>query len=116
MPSCFGSVTASRFERRVAAGRHDLVFEVVFGSDACAARCLGVSRMTVWRWRHDRSPLPVPVLNALSRLLQQKVVRAHEAQQQFRSFLCEPPSGQADHPVRLDDGQIVFVKGSVARA
>jgi hypothetical protein len=58
MTSCSESVTASRFERRVPGGRLDLVFKVAFGNDAAAARALHVSKMTVWRWRHDRSPLP----------------------------------------------------------
>jgi hypothetical protein len=69
--------------------------------------------MTVWRWRHDRSPLPVFILNLLPNLLQSKVAEAHEAQQAFRYFFAEPPSGPSisrTHPVQLDDGTIVFVK------
>jgi len=113
MLSRFDSVTPSRFERRLPGGRHDLVFKVAFGSDASAARALGVSRMTVWRWCHDRSPLPLAVIKVLRDLLQRRVAEAHEAQQVFRYFLAEPPSGQAlwsTHPVQLDDGTIVFVK------
>jgi hypothetical protein len=110
MPSRFGSVTSSRFEGRVPPGRHDLPFRVAFGSDAAAARSLGVSRMSVWRWRHDRAPLPVFVLNLLPDLLQSKVAEAHQAQQDFRYFLAEPPSGQSLHPLQLDNGAIVFVK------
>jgi hypothetical protein len=114
MPSRFDSVTPSRFERRVPAGRHDLAFKVAFGSDAAAARFFGVSKMTVWRWCHDRSPLPVFVLNALPKLLQERVAEAHQAKQDFRYFLVEPPNGQSlvlTRPVQLDDGTIVFVKG-----
>jgi hypothetical protein len=85
------SVAASRFERRVAPGRHDHVFKVAFGSDAAAARSLGVSKMTVWRWRHDRSPLSDSVSKILNDLLQDKVREAHEAQQEFRYYLQEPP-------------------------
>ena len=109
----FRSVTSSRFERRVPAGRHDRVFEVVFGSNAAAARFFSVSKMQVWRWRHDRSPLPEPVIRALPDLLQKKVAEAHEAQQDFRFFLAEPPSGQSvlsSQPIQLDNGTIVFVR------
>ena len=65
MPSRFTPVTSSRFERRLPGGRHDLLFKVVFGSDGSAARYFQVSRMTVWRWRHDKAPLPKRVLEAL---------------------------------------------------
>jgi hypothetical protein len=113
MPSRFHSVTSPRFERRIPAGRHDLVFRVAFGSDGRAARFLRVSKMTIWRWRHDRCPLPEYVIRVLPDLLQDRVAAAHEAQQNFRYFLAEPPSGPSIsrmHPVQLDDGTIVFVK------
>jgi hypothetical protein len=84
-------VTPSRFKRRLPGGRHDFVFEVVFGSDAAAARHFGVSRMAVWRWRHDRSPLPEWVKKAIPDLLQARVAQSHQAQQDFRYFLLEPP-------------------------
>jgi hypothetical protein len=118
MPSRFELVTSSRFERRIPAGRHDLVFKVAFGSDAAAARFFGKSKMTVWRWRHDRSPLPVPVIEALRDLLQAKVAEAHQAWQEFKYFLAEAPSGQSltfCQPVRLGDGTIIFVKGRQAK-
>jgi hypothetical protein len=85
----------------------------VFGGDAAAARFFGVSKMTVWRWRHDRSPLPERVIRALPDLLQKAVAKAHEALQEFNFFISEPPSGQAllvSHPVQLADGRFVFVK------
>jgi hypothetical protein len=112
MPRCSHSVTLPRFERRLPGGRHDLVFKAIFGPypDGSAARYFGVSRMTIWRWRHDRSPLPVSVIKALRDLLRAKVAEAHQAQQDFRYFLAEPPSGQSCHPVQLDDGTFVFVK------
>jgi hypothetical protein len=67
--------------------------------------------MTVWRWRHDRSPLPVSVIKVVRDLLQAKVAEAHQAQQDFRYFLAEPPKHPlSSHPVQLDDGRIVFVK------
>src|SRR6516162_4529224 len=113
MQESSGTVTLSRFQRRVAPSRHDLVFRVAFGTDGRAARFLGVSRMTIWRWRNGRCPLPVFVLNALLDLLQAKVADAHQAQQDFRYFLAEPPSGQAlffSHPIRLKDGTMTFVQ------
>jgi hypothetical protein len=114
MQRSFTRVTSPRFERLVPAGRHDLAFRVAFGTDGRTARFFGVTRMTVWRWRHERSPLPLFVIKALPDILQAKVAEAHEAQQEFRYFLAEPPSGQSlflTHPVQLDDGRIVFVKG-----
>jgi len=112
MPSRFDSVTSSRFERRMPAGRHDLVFKMVFGSYAAASRFFRVSKMTIWRLCHDRGPLPEFVVRALPPLLKTKVAEAHEAQQEFNNFLTEPPSGEAvlfSHPVQLADGRIVFV-------
>jgi hypothetical protein len=91
MPSSFGSVTSSRFQRRLPGGKHDLVFKVVFGSDAVAARFFRVSRMTVWRWRHDRTPLPEWVVNAVPNLIQSKVAEAHTAQNELRYYLALPP-------------------------
>jgi hypothetical protein len=108
------SVTlSSRFKRRLPTGRHDFVFKAVFGSYAAAARFFRVSKMTIWRWCHDRDPLPESVIRAMPNLLQGKVAEAHQAQQDFRYFLAEPPSGPSIsrmHPVQLDDGTIVFVK------
>jgi hypothetical protein len=91
MRSSFGAATSSRFARRLPGGRHDLLFQVVFGSDAVASRFFRVSRMTVWRWRHDKAPLPKRVIDALPELLQQRVAEAHLAQTEFRYFLLEPP-------------------------
>jgi Homeodomain-like domain len=67
------------------------LFKVAFGSDAKAARALGVSRMTVWRWRHDRSVLPIRVAEWLVDRVQFRVTEAHEAQNQLRDFLALPP-------------------------
>ena|SRR5450756_2094177 len=91
MPPRSETVTSSRFERRVPDGRHDLVFRVAFGSDAAAARALRVSRMTIWRWRHDRTPLPRWVVEALPGLIQNKVAEAHLAQTELGYFLALPP-------------------------
>jgi hypothetical protein len=91
MPLSSEIVTRSRFERRLPCGRLDLVFKVAFGSDAVTARALHVSKMTVWRWRHDRSPLPEWVGYVLDRLIQNSVEHAHEAQTQLRDFRMLPP-------------------------
>jgi len=91
----FRTVTSSRislrFQRRLPGGRYDLVFRVAFGSDATAARSLRRSKMTIWRWRHDRSPLPTWVADVLDGLVQKKVEQAHEAQTQLRYFRQLPP-------------------------
>jgi hypothetical protein len=89
MPSRFKSVTTSRFARRLPGGRHDLLFKLVFGSDGSAARHFKVSRMTIWRWRHDKAPLPKRVLEALPQLVQARVAEAHLAQAELGYFLRE---------------------------
>src|SRR5215831_17097266 len=92
MPWGFGSVTSSRFEARLPPGKHALAFKVAFGgSDAAAARYFHVSQMTVWRWRHDRSPLPRHVAEILHTLVNDKVAQAHAAEQELRWFLQRPP-------------------------
>ena len=95
MPSWSKPVTSSqnssRFQRRHPEGRHDLIFKVAFGSDAAAARSLRRSKMTIWRWRHDRSPLPKWVVSVLDLLVQTRVEQAHEAQAQLRYFRQLPP-------------------------
>ena len=91
MPPRSESATRSPFERRHPAGQHDLAFKVAFGSNYAAARSLRVSRMSIWRWRHDRAPLPNWVADVLTHLVQNKVVEAHEAQQQLRHLVSLPP-------------------------
>jgi hypothetical protein len=91
MPLSSEILTRSRFERRLLGGRLDLVFKVAFSGDAAAARVLRVSKMTVWRWRHGRSPLPKLVADALVGIIQYKVEQAHEAKQQLRDFCALPP-------------------------
>ena len=90
MPVSFDPATRSPFERRLPAGRHDQIFKVAFGSDAAAADYLKVSRMTIWRWRHEKAPLPQWVLKILPDLLQQRVAEAHLAQTEFGYFLALP--------------------------
>ena len=87
----FGYVKSSRFERRLPGGQHDFLFKVAFGGDAAAARLLKVSRMAVWRWRHDRSPLPGWVVEVIVDRVQRKVFEAHAACDQLRDFCALPP-------------------------
>ena len=57
MPLRSESVTSSRFQRRLPGGKLDRVFKPL-GTDAGVARQLLVSKMSVWRWRNGRAPLP----------------------------------------------------------
>ena len=91
MPSCSKPVTRSRFERRHPYGKYDLMFKVAFGSYSAAARYFNVSRMTVWRWRHDWAPVPKGVAEKMKTLVYEKVVEAHDAERQLRDFLALPP-------------------------
>jgi hypothetical protein len=91
MPSCSELLTSPRFERRTPPGRHDLLFKVVFGSVGAAARRYRTSRMTIWRWRHGKSPLPRSVSDDLAGLVQKKVEEAHQAQNELKYYLAEPP-------------------------
>jgi hypothetical protein len=95
MRSCSDPVTSprisSRFQRRLPGGRHDLVFKVAFGSDAAAARSLRRSKMTIWRWRHDRSPVPRWVFDVLVDLVQSKVADACAARQDLNYLRQLPP-------------------------
>ena len=68
-----GTVTSSRFERRLPGGQHKLAFKVAFGTYGAAARALHVSRTTIWRWCHDLSPLPRYVAEILADIVQDKV-------------------------------------------
>ena len=85
-----GTVTSSRFERRLPGGQHKLAFKLAFGSYGAAARALHVSRMTIWRWCHDLSPLPRYVAETLADLVQDKVLDAHAAKNHLRDFLALP--------------------------
>src|SRR5262249_25778272 len=84
------TVTTSRFERRLPGGRHKLAFKVAFGSYGAAARALHVSRMTIWRWCHDLSPLPRSVAETLADVIQNKILEVHAAKNHLRDFLALP--------------------------
>jgi hypothetical protein len=71
-------------------GQYDLAFKVAFGGAGAAARFLRVSRMTIWRWSHDRAPLPRPVAEVLDQLVHIKVTESHQAEQELRWFLQRP--------------------------
>src|SRR5262249_1979540 len=90
MPSCSGSPTGSRFQRKIPGGRFDRLFGVVFGGTGAAARFLGVSAMQVWRWRHSPH-LPDWVAEALADRVQKTIEQAHEAQDDLRRYRAEPP-------------------------
>jgi hypothetical protein len=85
-----GAVTSSRFERRLPGGQHKFAFKLAFGSYGAAARALGVSRMTVYRWSHDLTLLPRYVAETLADIVQDKVLDAHAAQNHLRDFLALP--------------------------
>ena len=91
MPASDDTLTSSRFARRLPGGQHDLAFRVAFNSRAAAARALRVSQMTIWRWCHDRSPLPRYVAEVLADVVQDKVVDAHAAKNHLRDFIALPP-------------------------
>jgi hypothetical protein len=91
MPYRFRSVTSSRFERRALGGRHDLAFQIAFGGDGRAARSLGISRMQVWRYRHDKTPLPRGLADLLTQIIRDRVTEAHLAETQLNDFRREPP-------------------------
>jgi hypothetical protein len=91
MRATAGTVTSSRFERRLPGGQHKPAFKLAFGSYGAAAPALGVSRMTVWRWCHDLSPLPRYVAEILADVVQDKVLDAHAALNHVRDFLALPP-------------------------
>jgi len=92
MPPRSGPVTPSRYKARLPGGQHALAFKVAFdGNIADAARFFRVSRMTIWRWCHDRSPLPRKIADILEKLLHDKVWDAHAAEQGLRWFLELPP-------------------------
>jgi hypothetical protein len=91
MPSGSELVTPSRFKARLPQGQLWHIFRVAFDSDAAAARILGVSKMTIWRWTHDRSPLPNWVAEVLEKRVHVKVRDAHAAQQGLRGYRDRPP-------------------------
>jgi hypothetical protein len=87
MPSSSEAVTSSRFKARLPQGQLWHIFRVAFNSDAAAARFLGVSKTAIWRWCHDRSPLPDWVAKKLAEAVHQKVEAAHAAEQGLKWFL-----------------------------
>jgi hypothetical protein len=85
-----GTVPSSRFERLLPGGQHKSAFKVAFGSFGAAARALGVSRLTIWRWCHDLSPLPRRVAETIADVIQNRVLEVHAAQNHLRDFLAQP--------------------------
>jgi hypothetical protein len=91
MPPCSEPVTSSPFERRLPGGRLDSVFKVAFGSNAAAARALRVSKMTIWRWRHDQSQPPESVAGVLADRIEGKVREVQAAEDELRCFRALAP-------------------------
>ena len=90
MPTSFESVTAPPFAPRLPAKWYELAFKTLFSGSSAAARAFKVSRMTIWRWRHDRAPLPRWAAELLAQLLQDKLGDLMQAQQQLRYYLDRP--------------------------
>jgi hypothetical protein len=80
----------SRESQRRPGGQHKLAFKLAFGSYGAAARALHVSRMTMWRWCHDLSPLPRHVAETLADVIQNKVLEVHAAKNHLRDYLALP--------------------------
>lgn len=91
MRHCLRAETSSRFARSHPGGSWDYLFRLLFPSDEVAARYFYVSQMTVWRWRHDRVPLPRHVAEQLLDLVADWLRRAADARQHLASYVTEPP-------------------------
>jgi hypothetical protein len=85
-----GTVTTSRFERRLPGGQHKSAFKLAFGTFGAAARSLGVCRTTIYRWSHDLTPLPRSVGETLADVIQNKVLEVQAAKNHLRDFLALP--------------------------
>jgi hypothetical protein len=77
-------------DRLSCGGQHKPAFKLAFGSYGAAARALGVSRMTIWRWCHDQSGLPRWVAETIADVIQNKVLEVHDVQNHLRAFLAQP--------------------------
>jgi hypothetical protein len=91
MPQRSQCVTRSYFERRLPGGQYDLAFKVAFGTNGAAARALRLSKMQIWRYRHDRAPLPSWVFDILVDRVQAKVADACDARQHLNYVSQLPP-------------------------
>jgi hypothetical protein len=90
MPSRSGPVTPSRFKARLPDGQHAHAFKVAFGSNAAAAKILRVSRTTIHRWCHDRSPLPREAAQIVDQFLRSRLADVITAQTHTRLYLDRP--------------------------
>ena len=88
------TVTSPRFERRTPPGRHDRIFKVIFGTDSAASSHYKKTRMTIWRWRHDKAPLPNWVSDDLAGLIQKRVAEGSRSAGRAQPFssTAAPPS------------------------
>lgn len=90
MPTCSARVTSSRFVAHVPLADQAAVFTALFDSTADAARRLAVSRMSVWRWRHGRSPIPRWAAERLDDLARDKLAAVVATQDCLRALLDRP--------------------------
>jgi hypothetical protein len=47
--------------------------------------------MQIWRYRHDKAPLPRGLADLLAQIIRDRVIEAHLAETQLNDFRREPP-------------------------
>lgn len=91
MPQRSAPVTPSRFVASTPAGDYGLIFRALFNnSDGAAARFLGCSRMSAWRWRHGRVPISRALAETLLAQVRDKLADVLAAEQAMRLYLDRP--------------------------
>lgn len=90
MLTCSARVTSSRFVAHVPLADQATVLTALFAGPADAARRLGVSRMSVWRWSHGRAPIPKWAAERLDDLARDKFAAVSAARDSIRDALERP--------------------------